>query len=61
MYAWYRNWLLKTNFKKNIGRTVSYLRAAGKERFDVDVGVVDLEVVVAEPAGHADGGQHPRL
>ena len=39
----------------------SYLRATGEERFDVDVGVVDFEVVVTEPAGHTDGGQHPCL
>lgn len=39
----------------------TYLWAAGEERFDVDVGVVDFEVVISEPPGHADGGQHPRL
>lgn len=39
----------------------TYLRAAGEEGFDVDVGIVDLEVVIPEPSGHADGGQHPGL
>lgn len=38
-----------------------YLRTAGEEGFDVDVGIVDLEVVIPEPSGHADGGQHPGL
>lgn len=39
----------------------SYLRATGKERLDVDVGVVNFEVMVTEPAGHTDGRQHPSL
>ena len=47
--------------RRAISRAGSYLRATGKERFDVDVGVVDFEVVVTEPAGHTDGGQHPCL
>lgn len=34
---------------------------AGQEGLDVDVGVVNFEVVVAEPARHADGRQHPSL
>lgn len=37
------------------------LRTAGEEGFDVDVGVVDFEVVIPEPPGHADGGQNPCL
>lgn len=39
----------------------SYLRAAGQERLDVDIGVMNFEVVVTESACHADGGQHPCL
>lgn len=39
----------------------SHLGATGKERFDVDVGVVNFEVVVTEPTGHTDGSQHPCL
>lgn len=37
------------------------LRATGKERLDVDVGVVNFEVMVSEPASHTDGGQYPCL
>lgn len=39
----------------------SYLGTAGEKRFDVDVGVVNFEVMVSQPSGHADGGQHPCL
>lgn len=39
----------------------SYLRATGKERFDVDVGVVNFKVMVTKPTGHPDGGQHSCL
>lgn len=39
----------------------SYLGTTGKERFDVDVGIMNFEVMVTEPTGHTDGGQHPSL
>lgn len=44
-----------------VGTDGPYLRAAGEERLDVNVGVVNFEVMVPEPASHADGGEYPRL
>ena len=38
-----------------------HLRAAGQEGLDVDVGVVDLEVVVPQTAGHSYRRHDSRL
>ena len=38
-----------------------YLRTAGQERLDVDVGVMHLQVVVSKTPGDADSGQDPCL
>ena len=38
-----------------------YLRTAGQERLDVDVGVMHLQVMVSKTSGDADSGQDPCL
>lgn len=46
---------------KNTVQDGAYLRAAGQEGLDVDVGVMHFEVVVAKASRHPDGRQHTSL
>lgn len=40
---------------------ITNLRRTQEERFDSDVGVVNLQVVIAESSSDADGGQNTSL
>lgn len=44
-----------------IKKNGAYLRAAGQEGLNVDVGVVHFEIVVPETSGDPDGRQHASL
>lgn len=39
----------------------AYLRAAGQEGLNVDVGVVHFEIVIPKTSGDSDGRQHTSL